>query len=85
MPDNYSLSLRRLQPLKCRLSNNKSSLHRYDQVFQRQLKENIIEEIKLESEIRRITYLPHKEFIKSKSSTTKVRIISMLVPKRKME
>ena len=85
MPDNYSLSLRRLQTLKCRLSNNKSSLHRYDQVFQRQLKENIIEEIKLESEIRRITYLPHKEFIKSKSSTTEVRIISMLVPKRKME
>ena len=59
-------------------------LHRYDQVFQGQLKERIIEEVKLESEVGSITYIPNKEIIKSKITTTNVSIVT-LVPKRKIE
>ena len=52
-------------------------------MFQGQLKERIIEEVKLESEVGSITYIPNKEVIKSKSTTTEVRKIFNASPKKK--
>ena len=75
LPDNYDLSLKRLQALKLRLANDEILLRKYDQIFQDQFNEGIIEEVSSEGFIGSTTYLPHKEVVKNESSTTKVRIV----------
>ena len=75
LPDNYSLSLKRLQSLRSRLADDEILLRKYDQIFQAQLNEGIIEEVSTEGSTGNITYLPHKEVVKNERSTTKLRIV----------
>ena len=75
LPDNYSLSLKRLQSLRIRLANDEVLLRKYDQIFQDQLNEGITEEVSTEVSIGNITYLPHKEVVKNERSTTNLRIV----------
>ena len=75
LPDNYSLTLKRLQSLRIRLARVEILLRKYDQIFQDQLNEGIIEEVSTEGSIGNITYLPHKEVVKNERSTTKLRIV----------
>ena len=75
MPDNYLLSLKRLNKLKERLDGNRELLKHYDDIFQEQLQAGIIEEVHDEGECGNVTYLPHREVVKDQSVTTKVRIV----------
>ena len=45
LPDNYLLSLKRLNKLKERLDGNRELLKHYDDIFQEQLQAGIIEEV----------------------------------------
>ena len=75
LPDNYLLSLKRLNKLKERLDGNRELLKHYDDIFQEQLQTGIIEEVHDEGECGNVTYLPHREVVKDQSVTTKVRIV----------
>ena len=75
MPDNYLLSLKRVNKLKERLDGNRELLKHYDDIFQEQLQAGIIEEVHDEGECGNVTYLPHREVVKDQSVTTKVRIV----------
>ena len=81
LPDNYLLSLKRLNKLKERLGGNGELLKHYDDIFQEQLQAGIIEEVNDEGEWGNVTYLPHKEVIKDQSATTKVLIIFDVIAK----
>ena len=75
MPDNYLLSLKRLNKLKERLNGNRELLKHYDEIFQGQVQAGIKEEVHDKGECGNVTYLPHREVVKDQSVTTKVRII----------
>ena len=75
MPDNYLLSLKRVNKLKERLDGNRELLKHYDDIFQEQLQTGIIEEVHDEGECGSVTYLSHREVVKGQSVTTKVRIV----------
>ena len=66
--------MKRLNKLKERLYENKELLKNCDDIFQGQLQAGIIEEVHDEEECGNVMYLPHKEVVKDKSATTKVRI-----------
>ena len=55
LPNIYGLSLRQLKSLNCRLSNDRTLLYQYDQVFQDQLKGGNTEEVKLDDEVESVT------------------------------
>ena len=75
MPDNYLLSLKRLNKLKERLNGNRELLKHYDEIFQGQVQAGIIEEVHDKGECGNVTYLPHREVVKDQSVTTKVRVV----------
>ena len=75
LPDNYELSLKRLNKLRERLAKDEMVLKQYDGIIQDQLERGIIEEVKGDGVICNVTYLPHKEVIKNQGSTTKYRIV----------
>ena len=58
-----------------RLDKNKHLLKSYDEIFQKQIKLGIIEEVNSPSIFNNATYLPHREVVKEKCSTTKVRVV----------
>ena len=78
MPDNYFLSLKRLNKLKECLNGNEELLTKYDGIFQEQLYADIIEEV-YKGECGNVTHLPHKKAVKDQSATTKSGWFSMLV------
>ena len=60
LPDNYSLSERRLNSLIKRLSQNLKLLHDYDRIIQGQLESRIVEEASVvEPDATRVHYMPH--------------------------
>ena len=75
LPDNYDLSLKRLQVLKMRLAKDEILLQKYDQIFQDQINAGMVEEVETEGLVGNVTYLPHKEVIRNGSTATKVRIV----------
>ena len=75
IPDNYNLCKGRLKTLKRRLGKNSSLKIAYDAIITEQLQSGIIEECKDAGKIGAVTYLPHREVIKSDWTTTKTRVV----------
>ena len=76
LPDNYSLSRRRLHSLLKRLQQNPELLQEYDSIIREQLERGIVEEVK-DSEMAPevIHYLPHHAVTRQDKETTKVRVV----------
>ena len=72
LPDNYSLSRRRLHGLLKRLQQNPEVLREYDSIICEQLERGIVEEVK-DPEVTH--YLPHHAMIRQDKETTKVRVV----------
>ena len=75
IPDNYNLCKGRLKTLKRRLDKNSSLKIAYNAKITEQLQSGIIEECKDAGKIGAVTYLPHREVIKSDRKTTKIRVV----------
>ena len=73
--DNFTLCKKRLKSLKERLDKNKELKLQYDQIIKDQLKCGVIEEICSTCTLGNVTYLLHREVIRTDKSTTKVRIV----------
>ena len=76
LPDNYSLSVKRLRGLLCRLKQDPEILKEYDQTIKDQLEKGIIEVVPSgESRSALTHYLPHHAVVRRDKSTTKLRIV----------
>ena len=75
LTDNFTLCKKRLKNLKERLDKNKELKFQYDQIIKDQLKCGVIEEICSAGTLGNVTYLPHREVIRTVKLTTKVRIV----------
>ena len=79
LPDNYELSVARLNSTLKRLRKEPELLKEYNNVIEEQLKRGIIEEVKpnlLEpAEVGRIHYLSHHAVVRKDATTTKVRVV----------
>ena len=75
LPDNYNVSLKRLDKLKMRLDKNENLLRSYDDIFQEQIKLGIIEEVNSPGIFNNVTDLPRREVLKENRSTTKIRVV----------
>ena len=83
LPDNYQLSLRRLQGLLRRLKQEPAILKEYDEIIRDQLRKGIIETIPASEMTPRVShYLPHHAVVHRDKSTTKVRVVyTTLLPR----
>ena len=76
LPDNYELSLRRLNSLFRRLKRDPDLLIRYDTVIREQLASGIVVPVNdTESNYNRVHYMPHHAVMKQDRDTTKLRIV----------
>jgi hypothetical protein len=77
IPDNYQLSLRRLESLLWRLQQDPKTLKEYDNIIQEQIARGIIERVDETSTTNasRVHYLPHHAIIRRDKKTTKLRIV----------
>ena len=76
LPNNYQLSLNRLQGLLRRLKQEPAVLKEYDNTIQEQLSKGIIEAVSPEETPPTTThYLPHHAVVRRDKSTTKVRVV----------
>ena len=77
IPDNYQLSLKRLESLLKRLREDPKTLKEHDNIIHEQLDRGIIERVDPTStgEGSRIHYLPHHAIIRRDKKTTKMRIV----------
>ena len=76
LPDNYSLSRRRLHGLLKQLQLNPEVLREYDSIICEQLERGIIEKVKdpeVEPEVTH--YLPHHAVIHHDKETAKARVV----------
>ena len=76
LPDNYSLSVKRLRGLLCRLRQDPDMLKEYDRIISDQLQKGIIDAVP-EEEPRpaQVHYLPHHAVVRKDKATTKLRIV----------
>ena len=76
LPDNYQLSLKRLQGLLCRLRQDPAILKEYDRTIKDQLEKGIIETVQVgEPTSDRVHYLPHHAVVRRDKTTTKLRVV----------
>ena len=75
IPENYSLSAKRLTGLKNRLDKGKSLLKKYDDVIKEQLELGIIEKVDTTIVAGEGTYIPHREVIREDHVSTKLRVV----------
>ena len=77
LPDNYDLSLKRLQGLLQRLKQTPAILQEYDAIIRDQLSKGIVEIVSSQSNDMpgKIHYLPHHAVIRRDKETTKVRVV----------
>ena len=76
LPDNYGLSLKRLQGLLRRLKQTPAILQEYDAIIRDQLSKGIVEKVNHSTDIPGKThYLPHHAVIRRDKETTKVRVV----------
>ena len=73
--DNYQMSLKRLEHLKCKLNKNLEPMRKYDEIIQSQIKFGIVEKVDNSAEIGTVTYLPHHAVIPNNKKSTKVRVV----------
>ena len=76
LPDNYALSIKRLQGLLCRLRQDPEILKEYDRTIKDQLEKGIIEAVPDgESQPAQTHYLPHHPVVRQDRTTTKLRVV----------
>ena len=76
LPDNYVLSLRRLNGLYKRLKRDPELLKRYDSVIREQIKSGIVVPVNdAENNTNRVHYMPHHAVLKHERTTTKIRVV----------
>ena len=75
LPDNYGLSLKRLQGLLRRLRQTPDILQEYDSVIRKQLEQGIVQPAHYLGVVGEVHYLPHHAVIKQNRETTKVRVV----------
>ena len=77
LPDNYSLSEKRLQSTLKKLQKSPEILKEYNAVIQEQLQKGIIEEVPTTEHdvVGEVHYLPHHPVIRQDKTTTKVRVV----------
>ena len=77
LPDNYQLSLRRLQGLLRRLRQQPELLMEYDKAIREQLSSGIVERVLDPAVVsgERVHYLPHHAVIRRDKETTKLRVV----------
>ena len=76
LPDNYQLSVNRLQGLLRRLRQDPAILREYDRIIQDQLTKGIVETVSPDEATPETThYLPHHAVVRRDKSTTKVRVV----------
>ena len=78
LPDNYDLSLARLDSQVKRLRQEPSLFEEYNQIFKEQLSQGIVEKVEDSNEdsVPGTThYLPHQAVVRKDATTTKVRVV----------
>ena len=76
LPDNYQLSVNRLQGLLCRLRQDPVILKEYNDIIQDQLRKGIVEAVPGNEPPPRAThYLPHHAIVRRDKSTIKVHVV----------
>ena len=75
LPDNYQLSLRRLQGLLLRLQKDKDVFTTYDAIIKNQIQQGVVERVKPSENAVRVHYLPHHGVIRRDKETTRLRIV----------
>ena len=76
LPDNYSLSQKRLQATVKKLRKTPEILQEYDSIIREQMQLGIVEEVPAaEDVIGEVHYLPHHPVIRHDKQTTKVRVV----------
>ena len=76
LPDNYQLSLRRLEGLLKRLRQTPDVQKKYDDTIREQIQTEIVEDVPPENKRSvQVHYLPHHAVIHADKSTTKLRIV----------
>ena len=76
LPDNYALSLRRLQELLRRLQQNPTLLQSYDQIIREQIQNGIIEHApETPADPACVHYLPHLAAIRNDKDINKIRVV----------
>ena len=76
LPDNYTLSLRRLKGLLQRLRQDPRILQEYSTIIQDQIDKDIIKRVEQhDGHPTKVHYLPHHAAIRQDKNTTKVRIV----------
>ena len=79
LPDNYQLSVGRLNSTLKRLRKDPSLLKEYDNVIQEQIKSGIVEEVRPnlieQTDVGRVHYLSHHCVVRQDATTTKVRVV----------
>ncbi|XGW34143.1 hypothetical protein V3C99_018164 [Haemonchus contortus] len=76
-PDNRAIALRRLMSVWTSLQRDKDLLEKYNDIFQEQLRSNIIEKVTDEKKPveDKIHYLPHQAVLTPQKNTTRIRIV----------
>ena len=77
LPDNYQLSLRRLNSLLRRLKQQPKLLGEYDKAIREQVEKGIVEVLEdpTAADGERVHYLPHHAVIRYDKQTTKLRVV----------
>jgi hypothetical protein len=77
LPDNYKLSINRLNSQLRRFKAKPNVLEEYDRVINEQLKTGMIEraEESTPKSLGKVHYLPHREVVRPEKSTTKLRVV----------
>ena len=77
IPDNYSVTRGRLYSLFSRLRKTPSVLKEHDNIIKGQVEEGIVENVDEEkfTNVRGVYYIPHREVVREKPETTKLRIV----------
>lgn len=75
LPDNRALALRRLENILRTYRTRPDILHQYHDVFQEQMRKNILEEVDESQECFAKHYLPHQPVLTPEKDTTKFRVI----------
>ena len=86
IPDNYNLSLVRLNSLVKRSHKEPEVLEQYDKYVQEQIDSGIVEivDTKQEPELGQVHYLPHHGVIRKTALTTKLRSVWCLMPPQRL-
>ena len=77
LPDNYQLSVKRLNSMLSRLRKQPELLKEYDEIVRNQTKKGILEDVDLNAPtvVSKTHYLPHHPVIRDDKDTTRVRIV----------